>query len=62
VIETVFNIPGIGQMILAGITDRDYLVVQAAVLVISIITIGSNAAVECGYALIDPRIKGSIRR
>jgi peptide/nickel transport system permease protein len=62
VIETVFNIPGIGQMILAGITDRDYLVVQAAVLVISIITIGSNAAVECAYALIDPRIKGAARR
>ncbi len=57
VIETVFNIPGIGQLILAGVTDRDYLVVQAAVLVISIVTIGSNAAVEIAYALVDPRIK-----
>jgi peptide/nickel transport system permease protein len=62
VVETVFNIPGIGQMILSGVTDRDYLVVQDAVLVISIITIGANAAVECAYALIDPRIKRSIRR
>ncbi len=55
VVETVFNIPGIGQMILEG-------VVQAAVLVISIITIGSNAAVECAYALIDPRIARSTGR
>jgi peptide/nickel transport system permease protein len=61
VIETVFNIPGIGQLILAGVTDRDYLVVQAAVLVISIVTIASNAAVEVAYALIDPRIKRSVR-
>jgi peptide/nickel transport system permease protein len=61
VIETIFNIPGIGQLILKGVTGRDYLVVQAAVLVIALVTIGSNLLVDMAYAVIDPRIKRSSR-
>jgi len=61
VIETIFNIPGIGQLLLASVLDRDYLVVQAAVLVIAAVTIGSNFAVDAAYALIDPRIRRSVR-
>jgi peptide/nickel transport system permease protein len=57
VIETIFNIPGIGQLLLTGITQRDYLIVQACVLVISMVTIGSNLLVDMTYAFIDPRIK-----
>jgi peptide/nickel transport system permease protein len=57
VIESIFNIPGIGQLVLNGILNRDYLVVQAAVLVISMVTIGSNLIVDLTYALVDPRIK-----
>ncbi len=61
VIETIFNIPGIGQLILKGVTGRDYLVVQAAVLTIAIVTIVSNLAVDLTYAVIDPRIRRSAR-
>jgi peptide/nickel transport system permease protein len=61
VIETIFNIPGIGQLLLSSVLDRDYFVVQAAVLVISAVTIGSNFLVEAAYALIDPRIRRSVR-
>jgi peptide/nickel transport system permease protein len=61
IIETIFNIPGIGQLILKSVTGRDYLVVQAAVLVIAMVTIGSNLLVDMTYALIDPRIKRASR-
>ncbi len=61
VIESIFNIPGIGQMVLDGILNRDYLAVQAAVLVISMVTIGSNLIVDMAYVLIDPRIRRSAR-
>jgi peptide/nickel transport system permease protein len=57
VIETIFNIPGIGQMVMKGVTGRDYLVVQAAVLIISVVTIVSNFVVDLTYAFIDPRIR-----
>jgi peptide/nickel transport system permease protein len=61
VIETIFNIPGIGQMVMKGVTGRDYLVVQAAVLIISVVTIVSNFLVDMTYALIDPRIRATSR-
>jgi peptide/nickel transport system permease protein len=61
IVETIFNIPGIGQLVLSGVLGRDYLVVQAAVLVISIVTITSNLAVDMIYALLDPRIRKSLR-
>lgn len=61
IVETIFNIPGIGQLLLTGVTDRDYLVVQAAVLVISMVTIASNLVVDVTYALVDPRIRRSNR-
>lgn len=57
IIESIFNIPGVGQLVLNGVLNRDYLVVQAAVLVISMATIASNLMVDLTYALIDPRIK-----
>lgn len=57
IIESIFNIPGIGQLVLNGILKRDYLVVQAAVLVIAMVTIGSNLLVDLTYSVIDPRIK-----
>jgi peptide/nickel transport system permease protein len=61
VIETIFNIPGIGQLVMKGVTGRDYLVVQAAVLIISVVTILSNFVVDMTYALIDPRIRSASR-
>jgi peptide/nickel transport system permease protein len=44
-----------------GVTGRDYLVVQAAVLIISVVTILSNFVVDMTYALIDPRIRSASR-
>ena len=57
VTETVFNIPGIGRLIVDAITKRDYPVIQGAVLVFSAIYVVINLAVDLGYAWFDPRIR-----
>ena len=61
IIENVFNIPGIGQMLLNGVLQRDYFMVQACVLVISMMTVFCNLFVDIAYGFIDPRIRKSMR-
>ena len=61
IIENVFNIPGIGQMLLNGIMQRDYFIVQACVLVISVMTVFCNLMVDIAYGFIDPRVRRSMR-
>lgn len=61
IIENIFNIPGIGQLIMRGITQRDYFIVQACVLIIAMVTVVCNLAVDIAYGFIDPRIRKSSR-
>ncbi len=57
VIETVFSWPGIGRLVFNAINQRDIPVVQAAVIVLSVIFILLNLIVDLIYARIDPRVK-----
>jgi len=57
VIETIFNIPGVGQLIVNSVTRRDYDVIQAIVLVIAVINVLMYLLVDILYQFIDPRIK-----
>lgn len=57
VIERIFNIPGIGQLLMRAISNRDYLIVQACVMVISLVTVASNFIVDLAYGIIDPQIR-----
>jgi len=59
VTETVFDWPGVGQLLIEAIQRRDYPVVQGAVLLIALCYIGVNALVELLYAWLDPRIGGA---
>ena len=59
VVENVFAIKGLGRVLIQGILNRDYPVVQGAVLVVSAIFVFSNLLVDLLYALIDPRIRYS---
>ncbi len=59
IVETVFNLPGVGRFTIDAIADRDYPVVQAAVLLITLIVLFVNLAIDLLYAYIDPRIKYS---
>ena len=56
-IETVFNIPGIGRLLVRAALDKDYLIVQAGVLVIGTVVCLTNLLVDITYGWIDPRIR-----
>jgi len=57
VVENVFAIKGLGRLLIQGILNRDYPVVQGAILVVSAIFIFSNLLVDLLYTIIDPRIR-----
>ncbi len=57
VVETVFNIPGIGQLIVNSVSKRDYPMIQGIVLVISLIYIIINLVIDFLYGMVDPRIR-----
>jgi peptide/nickel transport system permease protein len=56
-IEVVFALPGMGQLVVNSIFNRDFPVVQSAVLIYALIFVLVNLGVDLLYALIDPRIK-----
>jgi peptide/nickel transport system permease protein len=56
VIETVFAVPGIGQLLFTSITSRDYPVVQAITIVSAIMVIVVNLIVDLLYSFLDPRV------
>jgi peptide/nickel transport system permease protein len=56
VIETVFGIPGIGRLIVYSITNRDYPVIQGAILYVAVIYMMVNLLVDVLILYIDPRI------
>jgi peptide/nickel transport system permease protein len=57
VTEIVFNIPGLGRLIISAILRRDYPVVQGVVLVTATAYVLINLGVDLLYAMIDPRIR-----
>ena len=62
IVETVFAWPGLGLLAVQSIESRDFLVVQALVLLGAIVYIGLNFAADVLYSAIDPRIKLQGRR
>jgi peptide/nickel transport system permease protein len=56
-VETVFNIPGMGRLLVNGANNKDFLVVQAGVLLIGIIVCLANLLVDISYGWLDPRIR-----
>ncbi len=55
--ETVFNIPGIGRLVVDAIARRDYPIIQGVMLVFSAIYVLVNLAVDLSYTLFDPRVR-----
>ncbi len=56
-VETVFNIPGMGRLLVNAAINKDFIVVQAGVLLISAITCFANLAVDISYSWLDPRTR-----
>ena len=57
VVENVFAIKGLGRVLIQGILNRDFPVVQGAILVVSAIFVFANLLVDLLYTVIDPRIR-----
>ena len=57
VIETIFSLPGIGQLFVNGALNRDYSLVLSLTILVGVLTIVFNAVVDILYAVIDPKIK-----
>lgn len=57
VTETVFNIPGAGQLVVNSVGRRDYEVIQAIVLVIAVINVAITLVMDILYGIADPRVR-----
>jgi peptide/nickel transport system permease protein len=57
VTETVFGLPGVGNLVVSAVLRRDYPVIQGALLVIAALYVLINFSIDLLYAVIDPRVK-----
>jgi ABC-type dipeptide/oligopeptide/nickel transport system permease component len=57
VVETIFNIPGLGRLAIEAIFARDYPVTMAIVLLFTLFYAGINLLIDLLYGVIDPRIR-----
>jgi peptide/nickel transport system permease protein len=57
IIETVFAWPGVGRLAVEAVSTRDYPVVQATVLLVTLIFVAINLIVDLSYLLLDPRVR-----
>ena len=56
-IENIFNIPGVGQISLQAINDRDYTMIQATGIIFAVAVVLGNLISDLLYSVVDPRIK-----
>jgi len=57
VTETVFSIPGVGQLLTSAILNRDYPMIQGGLLFVALVLVGINILVDIAYAWLDPRVR-----
>jgi peptide/nickel transport system permease protein len=57
VTETVFGLPGVGNLVVSAVQRRDYPVIQGALLVIAAIYVLINFGIDFLYTVVDPRVR-----
>jgi peptide/nickel transport system permease protein len=57
VTESVFNIPGLGRLVVDAILKRDYPIIQGLILFFSFVYIVLNLLIDIAYTMLDPRIR-----
>jgi len=57
IMESIFNIPGVGKYLVGAVFQRDYPSIQGVVLVLAIVIVFVNLLVDLAYAYLDPRIR-----
>jgi peptide/nickel transport system permease protein len=61
IVETIFAIPGMGQLMVQSVYERDYPVIMANLVIVASLTLVANLIADLSYSLIDPRIRVSRR-
>ena len=56
IIEYIFNLPGVGRLLFDALNQRDYPMISAITLILSVIVVLSNLLVDLAYGWLDPRI------
>jgi peptide/nickel transport system permease protein len=56
-VETVFNIPGMGRLLVTSVLNKDFIMVQACILVIAVLVLLANLLVDISYGWLDPRVR-----
>jgi peptide/nickel transport system permease protein len=57
VTETVYNLPGVGRLVVDAVRRRDYFVVQGSILAVTVVYMAINLLVDVLYTYVDPRIR-----
>ena len=57
IVEVLFGLPGVGQLLVDGIYQREYLVVQGVVLFVGVFFVLINSLVDLLYSMLDPRVR-----
>jgi peptide/nickel transport system permease protein len=60
VVETIFGWPGIGKLMIDSILQRDFAVLQAAVLVTAVTIFALNILIDLCHALLDARVRQAV--
>ncbi|MGC7101499.1 ABC transporter permease [Amycolatopsis lurida] len=60
IVETLFALPGLGQLLATSIISRDVITVQGVVVFIAVVYVGVNTVVDLSYRLIDPRVRKAV--
>ena len=58
IVENVFSLPGVGSLIVASISSRDFPLIQSVVVAVAFLVIFINFVIDILYGIIDPRIRG----
>jgi peptide/nickel transport system permease protein len=56
-VEQVFNIPGMGRLMVSSVFNKDFVVVQGGVIMLALVVMLSNLIVDISYGYLDPRIR-----
>ena len=59
--ESLFSIPGVGQLLTQAVLNRDYPLVQGGLLLVTVLLVLVNVLVDVSYALLDPRVRHGAR-
>ena len=54
--EEIFNIPGMGQLMISGVFNRDIPLIQGSIIVVSFVVLVVMLLADLAYSMVDPRI------